>query len=277
MNSRSDLHIHSRFSDGEDTIEEIIDKLKSINIKVFSITDHDNIDSCIYLKDKKSNGIKYIPGVEISSYYKRMGIHILGYYIDSDNKKLIKLLDRINNKRKKRMKEILKKLKIRSGVTLSNDDFDILMNGKSIGKKALSKILVKEKLGNDYKEIRDNYLSNMKCKVSYRSSIKKVCKIIKLSNGISILAHPKEMEVRYKIKLEDVIEDLIKYGINGIEVYHSIHSKEDINRYLKNANKYNLLISGGSDYHSSLKNNIGKLSKDNIEIDYNSINIIDIN
>jgi len=225
------------------------------------------------LKNKNLEKINYISGVEISSYYKKLGIHILGYYIDGNTKALKRLLIKINQRRKKRMKEILKKLKLRNGITLSDDDFEILMNGNNIGKKTLSKILVKKNLGNDYKEIRNNYLSNMNCKVSYRANIKKVCDVIKTAGGIPVLAHPKEIELRYNVKLDTIISSLIKCGIKGIEVYHSIHTDEDIKRYLEIANKYNLLISGGSDYHESNKAKLGLLMKEDYNLDYTNFSI----
>lgn len=276
MKSRYDLHIHSTFSNGEYNVDSLIEKLKQKDVFIFSITDHDNTDSINYLKDKKLENIKYISGVEISSYYKKMGIHILGYYIDGNTKALKRLLIKINQRRKKRMKEILKKLKLRSGITLSDDDFEILMGGNNIGKKTLSKILIKKNLGNDYKEIRNNYLSNMNCKVSYRANIKKVCNAIMLAGGIPVLAHPKEIEVRYGVKLENVIKKLIKSGIKGIEVYHSIHTDEDIKRYLDIANKYNLLISGGSDYHGSNKTKLGLLMKEDYNLKYEDFSLLEV-
>ena len=199
MKSKYDLHIHSTFSDGEYDIDTIIDKLFQEEIKVFAICDHDNIDSIKYLKKIKLKNINYISGVEISSYYKKMGIHVLGYYIDGNTLPLKRLLTKINQKRKKRMKEILKKIKDKNGIILTEDEIDELMSANNVGKKNLSKILIKNNLGNNYLEIRNNYLTNLKCKISYRANIKKVCKVIKQASGIPILAHPKELELRYGI------------------------------------------------------------------------------
>jgi len=275
MKSRYDLHIHSNYSDGEFKIEELIDKLKEENIEVFSICDHDNIDSIKCLKNLNLTDIKYISGVEISSYFKKMGIHILGYYIDGNTLSLKRLLTKINLRRKKRMNEILKKIRVRNGIVLNNDDFDELMNQNNIGKKNLSKILIKNNFGTNYLEIRENYLTNLNCKISYRANIKKVCKAIKKAGGIAVLAHPKEMELRYGVKLENHIKELIKCGIKGIEVYHSLHTESDINRYLKVANKYNLLISGGSDYHYEKGNKkLGLLSKEDYDISYEDFSIL---
>lgn len=277
MKSKYDLHIHSSFSDGEYNIAELITMLKKENIKVFSICDHDNIDSVKYLNDIKLKDINYISGVEISSYYKKMGIHILGYYIDGNTLPLKRLLTKINLRRKKRMKEILKKIRVRNGIVLNNDEMDELMSTNNIGKKNLSKILIKNNLGANYLEIRDNYLTNLHCKTSYRANIKKVCKVIKKAGGIPILAHPKEMELRYGVKLENVIKDLINNGIKGIEVYHSIHNDKDIEKYLNISKKYNLLISGGSDFHTNKsKKQLGLLSKEDYIIPYENFSILNM-
>ena len=102
-----------------------------------------------------------------------------------------------------------------------------------------------------------------------------MCKVIKQASGIPILAHPKELELRYGIRLENIIKDLIKCGIKGIEVYHSIHDDKDIVRYLNIANKYNLLISGGSDFHSSNSSKkLGLLSKEEYVIPYDNFSIL---
>ena len=277
MKSKYDLHIHSDYSDGEYSINELIANLKEHNIEIFSICDHDNIESIKNIKEIKLNNIKYISGVEISSYYKKMGIHILGYYIDGNILPLKRLLKKINLRRKKRMNEILKKIKVRNGIVLKNDELDELMSKNNIGKKNLSKILMKNNFGTTHLEIRENYLSNLHCKTSYRANIKKVCKVINSAGGIPILAHPKEMELRYKIKLENIIKNLMKCGIKGIEVYHSIHTNKDIQRYLDICKKYNLLVSGGSDFHNDKgKYKLGTLSKEDYQISYEEFTVLNI-
>ena len=124
--------------------------------------------------------------------------------------------------------------------------------------------------------VRDKFLKNLHCKTSYRENIKDVCNAIKLAGGIPVLAHPKELEIRYGILLDDVIEKLIENGIEGIEVYHSIHTKEDANRYLEIVKKYNLLISGGSDFHGNSKSNfsLGYLLKNKEICNYEKFTII---
>lgn len=276
MSSKIDLHIHSTSSDGIFTPKEILEKVRKKKIKYFSITDHDNIDSIKLIRKENLDKINYISGVEISAYYDYYGIHILGYFIDGDTTRLESLLKKIKSNRKKRMQEILDTLKIKSDIEIKNDDLDDLMSSNNIGKKKLGSILLKYNLGKDYIEVRDKFLTGMHCKTSYRESIIDVSDAIKEAGGIVILAHPKELEKRYGVKLEDEIEKLISFGIDGIEIYHSIHTKDDIKRYYKIAKKYNLITSGGSDFHGYLNSKIslGKISKEKV-FRYKKLNIID--
>ena len=117
-------------------------------------------------------------------------------------------------------------------------------------------------------EIYEKYLSNIEGIKTHRSNIENITEIIKDANGISILAHPKEIEKDYKINIENIIEDFIEKGINGIEVYNSIHDLQDVKRYILLAKKYNLLITGGSDFHgaSHPERTLGTTTQEKIKI-----------
>lgn len=84
-----DLHIHSQFSDGEYTLEEIIEKLKNNGIEIFSITDHDNAESIAEMEKVDKKGLTYIPGIEFSTSKGKYKMHILGYGIDGHNEQLL--------------------------------------------------------------------------------------------------------------------------------------------------------------------------------------------
>ena len=125
-------------------------------------------------------------------------------------------------------------------------------------------MMMKNNLGNNYLDILKNFMTGLHLPTSYRVSVKEACEAITLSGGIPILAHPKEYELRYDINIEDYIERLIEAGIKGIEIYNSIHTVEDTKRYERLAKKYNLLTTGGSDFHGESKNQVevGNLVKD---------------
>lgn len=121
-----DLHIHSKFSDGEYSVEEIVEKLKICGIDIFSITDHDNIQSIKAMKEVDKKGLIYIPGVEISCEKGKYKMHILGYNIDADNKELVKLLQDMKLRKNLRNLEIIQQLKEKSNLTEDMKNADML-------------------------------------------------------------------------------------------------------------------------------------------------------
>lgn len=250
-----DLHIHSNYSDGDNNIEEIIKYLKDNKYKYFSITDHDNIDSYYYMKDLNIKGIKYISGVEISTYNNMYCYHILGYNYKGDISSLESLLHDIHDKRVLRAKETIEKIEVKNNIKFNKEDISKVLSYKVVGKKQIAKLLKKNNFGDDYNYLLNNYMTGLHPSISYRASVKDACKAIHSSGGIAVLAHPKEYELRYNIRIEDHIKELIKCGLDGLEVFHSIHTKEDTLRYLSICKKYNLIVSGGSDYHGKSKNN----------------------
>ena len=87
----------------------------------------------------------------------------------------------------------------------------------------------------------------------HRSDSKRIIEVIHEAGGIAVLAHPREVEDDYQIDIEKFIESLIEEGLDGIEKYNSIHTREDVKRYLEIAKKHNLFTTGGSDFHGTNK------------------------
>lgn len=257
-----DLHTHSCYSDGEYTPNELILKAKSEGIKMISITDHDTVlgNQNITLKKEEKSGIKIIPGIELSAKVDKGQMHILGYNIDIYNNELNKKIKELKNNSLYSVLAIIVQLKKDYDITFTTEEILEILNSKgNIGRPDIAKLLVKYSYTSSVKEAFDKYLTNKKI-----SSIKKgityneCINLIKNAGGIAVLAHPKTLKCTSK-ELEKIIIELKKSGIEGIEAYHSIHTPEEIEQYLALANKYNLLVSGGSDYH-------GPLIKPNIEL-----------
>ena len=247
----ADLHIHSSFSDGCLSPEEIVKEAKDKGIEYISITDHDTILSQYIIK-QNIHGIKIIPGVEFSSEYKGTEIHILGYYIDIENESLKELVKLLQELRIARSKEIVKKLK-ENNIFINIDDL-LAENNHVIGRGNIACELIKKGYVKTYKEAFNKYL--MKGRLAYVDGFKiyykKILKVIKDSKGISVLAHPGK--IYRNIQIESVIKDMKVYGLNGIEVYHSAHTKEQINYLYNLSKKHKLIITGGSDFHSMNSN-----------------------
>lgn len=268
-NGVMDMHIHTTNSDGEYTVDQIIKRIKEENIGTFSITDHDNVNSYYEIKNLELGSLEYYNGVEISSIYQNYGMHILGYDF-KPTKELLELLKGIEQSRKLRFLEMVEMLNQNYGIEIEENEInEVIENHHLIGKPHMVNLLYQLGYGENNKEIYNRYLKGYKSKTQYRVELEKVIDTMKKSNGIVILAHPKEIEKEYHIDIEEILEDLVKKGIDGIEVYNSIHFLEDTKRYLELAKRYHLLISGGSDYHGPFTKpevELGKVSKEKIQV-----------
>lgn len=241
----SDLHIHSRYSDGLLWPEEIVQICDVKGIKYISITDHDTVASQ-YITLKKQSDITVIPGLELSTEYKEREIHILGYFIDIHNSDLKSELNYIKESRINRAKEIIYKLNMLD-LNISFDDID--SDNGSIGRPHIARALVNKGFAANIKEAFLKYLIKGKpCYVErYKINYKEALRLINNCNGLAFLAHPGEI---YKgITTEDIIKEFKVYGLNGIEVFHPSHSLKQTRDYYNLSKKYSLIISGGSDCH----------------------------
>ncbi len=248
-----DLHIHTINSDGEYNVKEIIQKLKRKNINTFSITDHDSIKSIKQIKelDIDLKGLNYIPGVEISSILNgKYDLHILGYNINPDSKELNEVLNYLKEYRINKFYEIIKVLKRRFKLTFNEEDIlNVLKRNKNPGKPHVARLMIRYGYAINMRDAFDNYLSKLNLNVQNKMEAKIVCRAIKKAGGIPVIAHPKIIEYYYKIDIKDLILEMKKAGILGIEVFNSIHSYNDVKKYKKIAEDYNMIITGGSDYH----------------------------
>ena len=266
MNKLIDMHTHTNYSDGElspnDLIELAIDK----NIGILGITDHDTLEGIKNIdrntqKIKKS-GIKIINGIELSAKVSKGQLHILGYNIDLNDKKLNDKMIELKDNGINSVLSLYEQLKKDYGIRFTYKDIKEFVNANhNLGRPDLAKLLIKYGYVKTIKEAFDKYLENSYSKI--RGSNKclqyqECIELIKNSGGIPVLAHPKTLKLEEKEFLI-FLKNMIECGLKGLEVYHSIHSKEEMDYYLDIANRYNLLVSGGSDYH-------GKLLKPNIEL-----------
>lgn len=244
----ADLHIHSCLSDGTLTPEEILNEAESKGIKCISITDHDTIASQYILKEYKGS-VKVISGIELSTEYKGCELHILGYFINIDDKNLKNAVDQLSKNRINRVLQILERLE-KYNIFLKLEDLAIT-DDLTIGRSHVANAMVNKGYFDNYKSAFTTYL--VKGKPGYvkgeKLSYKEAIKLITQSGGIAVLAHPGQ--IYQKREVENIIRELRCYGLKGIEVYHPSHSCEEINSYYNLAVKYKLCITGGSDFHGS--------------------------
>lgn len=253
-----DLHLHTYYSDGFFSPFEIVKKIQKTGTKIISITDHDNIGG---LKEAIRTGLKedieVIPGVEISGEYMNREMHILGYFIDPNAPVMKELLTEIQEERILRIKKIIAKLN-ELGSTITYDDAkEDLKTTVSIGRPHIANALVKQGFVKSFfdafsKYIGDDKIADVK---KVRPNYDRVFKVIKEAGGLSFLAHPAKYFNEEEVKLFKAA------GLDGIEVIHPSHTTNDVKKYKEIAVKYNLLTSGGSDFHGGRKNDAGNMGK----------------
>lgn len=250
METFVDMHIHSTYSDGEKSPEELVKLLKKKKIGTFAITDHDNIKSILNLK-KLALDVEWYPGVEISTFYQNHKIHLLGYDFDYENKELCELLEWISNKRILRFYDMIKKVEHALGYQFDPSIFIKKQKEGATLNKVLLVEYLKNKLGLPSEELYEQLKPYLKSDIVYRADLKWAINCLKKANGIVCIAHPKEIEEESHIQFEYLIRELVDLKIDAIEVFHSSHNDEDIKRFHGLAQRYDLLESGGSDYHGS--------------------------
>lgn len=259
MDKLMDLHTHTIYSDGDLTPDELIDLASSKNIKIMSITDHDNVLAYQHITDKK--GIKLIPGVELSAQVDKGRMHILGYGIDTNNENLNKELSNLKESNIGYFLMIIDYLK-KKGIVLADKDISLIINRiGDVGRPDIAKLLIDYGYAETVDDAFDKYLieANDKLIKNKKMLSQEECiNLIKEANGVPILAHPISLKQEY-IELKHTIEKLKSMGLMGIELYHSNYTDKDIEMFKKIINEYGLLYSGGSDYH-------GMIAKPDIEI-----------
>ena len=189
-------------------------------------------------------------------------MHILGYDIDINNVNINKEMEKIKNNSINSVLSIMEQIKRDYGIVFGYSDIKELVNSNhNLGRPDLAKLCVKYGYATSIQDAFNKYLIEAYNKTRSTSkglSYQECIELILQSKGIPILAHPKSLELPEKEFLI-LLKEMINSGLKGIEVYHSSHTEEEIKYYLEIANKYDLLISGGSDYH-------GKTIKPDIEL-----------
>lgn len=237
-----DLHIHSTYSDGIHSPEEIVKIANRKKLKAISITDHDTIEGTKRVLDEKS--IKVISGVEISTWHENTQLHILGYGIDVKNKYLLDKIKYLRLKRESRAEKIISKLN-KQGIDLKKDDIEY---NKVIARPNIARAMIKKGYIKDISQAFNKYLGSggsafvPKTLFTFEQSVN----MIKRAGGVAVLAHPGEIKtgnINYWLK------EAVNRGVKGVEVFHPSNDKEVRKLLLEFAGKNNLLITGGSDCH----------------------------
>ena len=255
-----DLHIHSTASDGTLSPLEILSLAQDLNLGAIAITDHDTIDG---VKAALAFGIppsvKFLTGVEISatpplSFPFLRSFHILGYAIDIDDPVLNHTLAQLRESRKNRNPRILELL-ARMGIKITLNEVRNEVGECQLGRPHIAWLMVKKGFAQSIDEAFDKYLGKDRSAYvdRYRIDCTRAIEIILGAGGIPVLAHPYLLQIENDNVFEDLITTLTEMGLKGMEVYCPEHTPDLIAHYTEIANRYGLLMTGGTDFHGSIK------------------------
>ena len=268
MNSKIDLHMHTKVSDGTDTIPELLKKIQTLGITTFAVTDHDAIDGALEMERIVPAGIKFIKGVELSCKTEVAKCHILGYNYDPNHAAFQKFVEEANDVRMNKTERRWKYLTVELGFKFSEEEKVALFKIKSPAKPAFAELIKKHlppvQPGEAPIDIYKTYfVGNFP---GGRVDAIGAIKAVKAAGGLVVWAHPfgGTLEKRLTEKqFLDQLELLSNAGIDGLECYYSEYTMEEVETLRRAAVEKGLLISGGSDYHGTGKPHLhlGMLNK----------------
>jgi predicted metal-dependent phosphoesterase TrpH len=245
--SKVDLHIHSTASDGRFSPAEIVHKSVELGLTIISLTDHDTVDgiSAALAAAKAFPGLKVIPGVEISTDMPTDEVHVLGYFVDYTDHELQTSLERMRNSRQQRAQKMIAKLE-NLGIHLEWPRVQEIAGGGSVGRPHLAQAMLEKGYISSLKEAFTKYISRGGPAYAKRDKMTppEAVRLILRSNGLPVLAHP-----LFITDPEKLVVELKAAGLVGIETYYDSYTADQIDILVSLANKYNLVVSGGSDYH----------------------------
>jgi predicted metal-dependent phosphoesterase TrpH len=248
---RIDLHLHTTYSDGLYSPEQLVQTAVKLGLQAIAVTDHDTVSGLeITQQIADKYGIQFVPGVEISAYTEEDGeIHVLGYFIDPENPFLVNALRHLKTVRLKRIERMVGCLQELGFEIHSSSIRSFAGNGSVLGRPHLARAMVQHGIVSSVNEAFERYIARgkpafiPKIGLSFHEAIH----LILQAGGIPIYAHPGLS------KKDALIPKLLNLGIRGLEVFHSEHSQEDIQRYAEIVERNNLLATGGSDCHGGSK------------------------
>lgn len=255
-----DLHVHSNVSDGTLTPSELVDEAIKNNLSAFALTDHDTtkgVSEALEAAKKatlKGTPIEVVPGVEISAAYKNKDIHILGLFLDIEYEPLQIALDQAIQNRDLRNQKMAQNLK-NGGLDI---DYETLCShfppGTVLTRAHFAKYLYETGQVRSMNSAFDIYLNSDGPYYVPREYIspENAISLIKRAGGIPVLAHPLVYHIP-EAQLDALIQRLKDAGLMGLEVFYSANTGFDEGIVRRYANKYDLVMTGGSDFHGANK------------------------
>ena len=253
-----DLHTHTTYSDGSATPGELIRAAVTHGARAIAITDHDTVDGLAEGRTAASDaGVEFVNGIEISADYSPGTMHILGYYIDDQSEILRSTIERLKAARERRNPEIARRLQ-QLGYDITFEEVASVAGSTVVGRPHFAKVLLDKGHVSSIQDAFNRLLAkNAPAYVEKeRLAPGDAVSLIHAAGGAAVLAHPYQLKLSSFDEAEQKLEELAKLGLDGVEAVYSRHTAEQRTEYCRVAEKYGLVVTGGSDFHGRYKPDI---------------------
>jgi predicted metal-dependent phosphoesterase TrpH len=250
-----DLHVHTTASDGTLSPGEVVRLAAENGITAVAVTDHDTVAG---LAEAVEVGIRcrveIVPGVEISAEWDRGILHLLGYFIERTDQDLLRTLDYLKRGREERTVGILSKL-AGLGIEIPLEEVAAESGTGVPGRPHIARVMVRLGFVREIQEAFDRYLARGAPAYVRKPKLDPVdaLRTIRSAGGLPVMAHPYSVLSRDSRGLGDVIAHLKEHGLQGIEAFYPEHAPEQTQTYLELADRFDLAVTGGTDFHGANK------------------------
>lgn len=258
---KTDMHIHTFYSDGQAAPADIVKKAKELGYEKIAITDHDGTDGIgEALKEGENVGLNVVPGIELACITDEgIGLHILGYDIDTENTDLKSALKVMAEKRAERNRKLIAVLND-MGYSIKQADLRKYQPNNFIGKPVIARALVSKGYAENVSEVfsSEKLLGSKRARAIKKEKItaRKAVEVIKGAGGSAALAHPIQTRhigctgsEEFYDNISWIIKVLKGYGLEGLECFHPDQDRKQTLKFMDIAKKYGLYVTRGSDFH----------------------------
>lgn len=258
MTKSADLHIHTYYSDGTMSPEEVVADALHCGIHCIAITDHDSVDGISpAIEAARGHDLEVLPGIELSTEINGKDVHMLGYLFNWQDASLIEQLQKMQKTRAERMKKMIQKLEALGIHDISFEEISGSAKAKALGRPHLAAALVEKKVVGNMKAAFAQFLAEGAPAYvpKFKQTPQEAISLVKGLGGIVVLAHPMLSNV------DELIPGFVQAGLGGLEAHYP-NCSENVTRFYEGlAWKHHLVITGGSDAHGAAKKHtfIGKV------------------
>lgn len=245
----ADLHLHTCYSDGTDRPRRVVELAREAGLAAIAITDHDILDGYPEAHAAaEESGLELIPGLEMSASSNGQEVHVLGFFVDLHHVGFQHVLTDQRTRRIARIREMVARLQ-QLGLPVTEEEVFAIAKEGAVGRPHVAQAMMQRGYVSTVKEAFDRYIGADKPAYIAGSPLlpREAIAAIREAGGIPVLAHP------VFLKDDGFIEQLYREGLVGLEVYHSSHTPDVVQRYEQLAERLGLLKTGGSDYHGLSK------------------------